>query len=76
MKNLLLAIIVTISIFGAESDKSYECTIQENGSCIINLTEMFPEHMYDIDDVLAYCEYVDGVLDPEADTCTIGNEYD
>ena len=75
MKNLLLALIVTISIFGADQP-SYECTIQQDGTCVINLTEMFPEHIYDIDDVLAYCEYVDGVLDPEADTCTIGNEYD
>ena len=76
MKEILLACLIALTLTSAKAQPQYTCELQENGSCVINLTEMFPDHKYDIDDVLAYCDYVDGVLDPEADTCTIGVQHD
>ena len=61
---------LTLTSVQAEGE-SYECTMQVNGTCVIDMGEVLPDHRYDIDDALAYCENFNGLYDYEADTCTI-----
>ena len=69
MKNLLLALLITLSAFGAES--GYSCDIQEDGTCLVYMYDILDENKYNIDDALEKCESFDGSYDYETDTCKI-----
>ncbi len=69
MKNLLLALLTTASIFGADIKPS-ECDIQHDGVCLIYLEDILSETAT-IDDALLYCDHIGGEYIPEYDICKL-----
>ena len=55
----------------SHADAGYECTTQENGQCLIDMTKVLDENIYDIDDALKYCEDINGTYTHEEDVCIL-----
>ena len=72
MKTIFFICLIASTLTSVQAeDESYECTMQQNGTCIVDMSKVLPDYKYDIDDVLALCDYLDGMYNYEADTCTI-----
>ena len=65
-----LIIIASLALV-ARAEDIYECTIQENGQCLIDMSEVLDEDIYSIDDALKYCEKINGSYAYEEDVCIL-----
>lgn len=70
IKLVLVSIIILAFTTVAKAQPLYECDVTADGSCVIYLETVLHETAT-VDDALAFCEYYDGVYDPEEDTCTL-----
>jgi len=71
MKNLLLALLITGFAFGADTTPSYSCDMQEDGTCLIDMSTILDEDIYNQHQALLLCESFDGMYIAEEDTCVI-----
>lgn len=62
--------LICLSVVAKADPAPYECDLTSTGTCIIYLDKVL-EEQDTLADALAYCEFYDGVFDPETDTCTL-----